>query len=134
MVTVGCNEPARKESQPPPRSAAEILSDLEKERSAGRPDAALKLARDLMNTHGSKPEAERAAKHIPQLEAALKNAEEAERVRAANAAAAAEAQKLADKWTYRVNEDPMTSRASGKIFIRMKSGRAWIVMYSPNHR
>jgi hypothetical protein len=118
---VGCSDPVRKESQPPPRTAADILSDLEKERSAGRPDAALKLARDLMNTHGGTPEADRAAEQIPELEAALKVAEEAERVRAAEAAAAAEAQRLANKWTYRVDEDPMTSRKAKYAIIESEN-------------
>lgn len=114
IAVVGCSEPAPKpaEPEPPPRTAADILTDVEKERAAGHPDAALKLAHDLINAHGGTPEADTAAKQIPELEAAVKAAEEAERVRAAEAAAAAEAQRLADKWRYRVDEDPMTSRKS----------------------
>jgi hypothetical protein len=114
IAVVGCSEPAPRpaEPAPPPRTAADILADLEKERAAGHPDAALKIARDLMNAHGGTPEADTAAKQIPELEAAVRATEEAERVRAAEASAAAEVQALADKWTYRIDEDPMTSRKS----------------------
>jgi hypothetical protein len=114
IAIVACSEPAPRqvEPEPTPRPAADILAELEKEREAGRPDAALKLAQELMNTHGGTPEADTAVKQIPELEAAVKAAEEAERVRAAEAAAAAESQRLANKWTYRVDEDPMTSRKS----------------------
>lgn len=116
-------EPAPKpvEPQPPSRTAADVLADLEKERTAGRPDVALKIARDLINEHGGTPEADTAAKQIPELEAAIKAAEEAERVRVAEAAAAAEAQRLADKWAYSVNEDPMTSRKSRFAIIESEN-------------
>lgn len=112
--TTPAGEPAPKpvEPQPEPRTAADILADVEKERAAGRPDAALAFARELVDAHGGTPEADTAAKQLPELEAEIKAAEEAERVRAAAAVAAAEAQRLADKWSYRVNEDPMTSRKS----------------------
>lgn len=114
IVAIGCSEPLPKPAapEPAPPAAADILADLEKERVAGRPDAALDLARKLVNNYAGTPEADTAAKQIPDLEAAAKAAEEAERIRAAEAAAAVEAQRLADKWSYRVSEDPMTSRKS----------------------
>ena len=123
IATVGCGEPAPKPVEPeaPPRTAADILSDLEKERTAGRPDAALRFARELIDMHGGTPEADTAAKQIPELEAAVKAVEEAERIRAAEAAAAAEAQRLADKWMYRINEDPMTSRKSRSATIESEN-------------
>lgn len=109
------------EPQVESRTPADILADLEKEKAGGHPDAALKLAQDLMNAHGGTPEAEKAAKQIPELEAAIKAAEERGRVQAAKAAAVAEAQRLADKWSYRVNEDPMTSRKSRYAVIESEN-------------
>jgi len=108
------SEPTAKPAEPQTesRTPAAILADLEKEKAAGRPDAALKLAQDLMNAHGGTPEADKAAKQIPGLKTAIKAAEEKERIQTAKAAAAAEAQRLADKWTYRISEDAMTSRKS----------------------
>lgn len=117
------SEPAAKRAAPQgeSRTPADILADLEKERAAGHPDAALKLAQELMNAHGGTPEAGKAAKQIPELETAIKAAEERERIQSARAAATAEAQRLSDKWTYRVNEDPMTSRKSRYAVIESEN-------------
>lgn len=136
VTVVGCSEPAPKpaEPEPPPRTAADILADVEKERAAGRPDAALGLARELMSTHGGTPEADTVAKQVPELEAAVKTAEEAERVRAAEAAAEAEVQRLAEKWTYRVNEDPMTSRKSRYASIESENTVEFAFPYQGSQR
>lgn len=115
VAFVNCGpEPKREpvEPAPAPRTAADILADLERERAAGHPETALPFAREVMSSYPSSPEAEKASKLIPELEAAIAAAEEAERVRAAEATAAAEAQRLADKWMYHVSEDPMSSRKS----------------------
>lgn len=100
---------AQEQPQKPP-SAAELLAMLKSEQSAGRQESALQYARDLVNSHSGTPEAKEAASQITKLEAAVEAAQEAERVRAAEAAAEAEAQRLAAKWSYRVDDDPMTSR------------------------
>src|SRR5947209_6532585 len=103
-------------SDPRPRTAADILSDLEKERAAGRPEAALKFARDLVNTYGGRPEADTAAKQIPKLEAALKIAEEA------------------NKWTYLVNEDAMTSRKAKYATIKSENTVTFNFPYQGSQR
>jgi hypothetical protein len=123
----GCNEPPR-------RTEADILSELEKERAAGRSDAALKLARELTNKHDGTPEAAKAAEQIPELERAVKIAEKAERARAAQAAAVAEAQRLANKWTYQIDEDLMTSRKAKFATIKSENTVNFSVPYQgPQH-
>lgn len=95
-----------------PRTPAEMLAALQQEAAAGRHAEALRLAHELTSLHAGTPEADKAAKQIPEFEAVISAAEEAERIRAAEASAKAEAQRLSDKWNYSVNEDPMTSRKS----------------------
>src|SRR3989304_5783382 len=104
VSTGGCS---KQEPPPPPRTAADILSDLRKEQATGHPEAALRLAQNLTNIHSGTPEADTAANQIPKLEAAVDSLKETERLRAAEAATAAEARRLANKWFYRVDNDPM---------------------------
>lgn len=110
------------QKQPPkPPSAAKLLVMLKSERAAGRPESALRYARDLVNSHSGTPEAEEAARQLTELEAAVEAAQEAERARAAEAAAEAEAQRLAAKWSYRVDDDPMTSRKARYASIQSEN-------------
>lgn len=124
-VLSACTEPPRQKSdgpsKPPPPTATELLSSLQAERAAGRPGAALKLARQLISSHSDTPEAAAAAKQVTELEAAVAAAEAAERVRVVAAAAAAETQRLADKWHYSVSEDPMTSRKARYATIKSEN-------------
>ena len=94
----------------PPATAAEMLALVKSERAANRPSSALRQARELISAHARSPEAEAAAKLVPELEAAVEAEQKAEAGRAAKAAAAEEAGRLADKWRYRVDADPMTSK------------------------
>ncbi len=119
--SAGCRDSVPPEPQRPPPTAAEILSDVQKERAAGRPDSALRLARHLISEHGDAPEAETARRQIPDLEAVITDLAEAQRIRAAEAAAAAETRRLAEKWTYSVSEDPMTSRKSKSATIESEN-------------
>lgn len=109
------------ERPPKPPSAAELLAVLKSERAAGRPESALRYARDLVNSHSGTPEAEEAASQLTELEAAVEAAQEAERARAAEAAAEAEGQRLAAKWSYRVDDDPMTSRKARYASIQSEN-------------
>lgn len=95
---------------PPPQTAAELLASVESERSANRPSAALRHARELISAHTGTQEAEAAAKLVPELEAAVEAEQKADAERITQAAAEAEAQRLAAKWRYRVDTDPMTSK------------------------
>jgi hypothetical protein len=115
-------KPSTAQEQPPkPPSAAELLAMLNSESAAGRPESALRYARDLVNSHSGTPEAEQAASQLTELEAAVQAAQEAERARAAEAAAEAEAQRLAAKWGYRVDADPMTSRKARYASIQSEN-------------
>jgi hypothetical protein len=115
ILAAACVEPPpppHEPPPPPPPTAAEILTQLENDEEAGHPDRALELARQLVSEYAGTPEATSATELIPTLEAAVEAAAEAERIRAAEAAAAEETRKLAAKWSYRVTVDPMTSRES----------------------
>jgi hypothetical protein len=110
--TIGCKDAGSEHGKVPQRTAADILNNLEKERSAGNPDSALNHARELVAAHSGTPEAAKAQAYIPALEAAQRRAEEERRGHAAQAAKEAEVQRLAEKWTYRFDDDPMTSRTA----------------------
>jgi len=106
-IILGVASRDRRESPPPPttqtpaatRSAAETFAKLEYERSVGHPDAARRLALELMNQHKGTAEAAKAAAQLAELD------------KAANAAVAGERERvLADKWSYRTSDDKMTSR------------------------
>lgn len=94
----------------PPATAAELLALVKSERAANRPSSALRQARELISAHARSPEAEAAAKLMPELETAVEAEQKAEAGRAAKAAAEEEARRLAAKWRYRVDADPMTSK------------------------
>lgn len=94
----------------PPATAAEMLALVESERAANRPSSALRQARELISAHARSPEAEAATKLMPELETAVEAEQKAEAGRAAKAAAEEEARRLAAKWRYRVDADPMTSK------------------------
>jgi hypothetical protein len=87
-----------------------MLALVKSERAANRPSSALRQARELISAHARSPEAEAAAKLMPELETAVKAEQKAEAGRAAKAAAGEEARRLAAKWRYRVDADPMTSK------------------------
>jgi len=113
IVFSACSKTPQPEAQATPMpqpTAAELLANIEKQRSAGHPDLALKSARELIAVHKGSPEAEVASKAIPELESAVRIAEKEAQARAAKAEATAEAKQLAAKWRYRKDEDPMTSR------------------------
>jgi hypothetical protein len=93
-----------------PATAAEMLALVESERAANRPSSALHQARELISAHARTPEAEAAAKLVPELETAVEAEQKAEAERAAKAAAEEEARRLAAKWRYHVDTDPMTSK------------------------
>jgi hypothetical protein len=87
-----------------------LLSEFEKMRSAGQPEAARKLAEELMRRHPGTPEAERVEAELPELDTAIAAAVEVKRVSAERAVAEAEAKALAGKWSYRNQQDSMTGR------------------------
>jgi len=102
----------RKEPVLQPRTAAEMSSDFKAALESDNHTEALWFARELKSKYSGTPEAERAIELIPEIEAAIKAEAEAARIRAAEAAAAAEVQRLADKWTYRSSQDAMTSKTA----------------------
>jgi hypothetical protein len=84
-------------------------------------EEALAHARDLAKSHQDAPEAEAAARMVPDLEVAADAAAKAERDRAAKQAAAAEAFRLAQKWTYQGSVDAMTSKRKRSAFIESEN-------------
>ena len=88
----------------------DVLAAMRREQAAGNPKEALTFANILTNTFKGTPEADTAAKQIPELQATIERIQVAERVRVAEETAAAEARGLAAKWTYHIEEDAMTSR------------------------
>lgn len=112
FVLVNCGVPERKAVVPPAPSAPQLLAEIESQRVARKPDSALKLIDLLRTAHPGTPEADKAAAYVPILDSMRKADGEAERKRAEKAAAEAEASRLANKWTYRATEDPMSGRTS----------------------
>lgn len=107
------------QSQPP--DARAVFAELERENAAGRPQVALQHAQNLVSGYPGTPEADSAAKLLPALEAAAEAAAEAERARAAEAASAAESRRLAAKWIYSSDVDPMTSGTSKTAAIQSEN-------------
>jgi hypothetical protein len=107
------------------RTPAEVFAEVQTERSAGHYGPALKLARSLVADHEGTPEARQAAELIPTLEVELETALQAEREAEekfqAEAAAAKEAKRLADKWTYLSKDDPMTSKTAKYAVIESEN-------------
>jgi hypothetical protein len=91
-----------------PRTASDILSEFEKERSTGHAEATYALAHELMNRYPTSPEAKQVAPLLPELTKAVNEAEEAKLAR-----------ELADKWSFYSRTDSMTSRAA--TFATIKS-------------
>jgi len=110
LAIFGCGHSAQREPSPPLRTAADLFTEAKKANAAGRTVEALALARELVTTHAGTPEADSATRRMQAFEAADSLSREAEHLRAIQAAADDEDRRLANKWTYSVTEDPMTSR------------------------
>ena len=104
------DKPATDNQTEAPLSASDLFAKLQAEQSAGQYETALRLARELIAAYQGTPEEKRAASLLPELEAATQKAQEAEQAQRAEAQAEAAKQLLAAKWSYRAEEDPMTSR------------------------
>jgi hypothetical protein len=124
VVLAGCSQPEPPKSEPappPPPTAGELLLQVQSRRDANASTEALRLAEDLISRYPDSEEARQAGALLPELTESIRVAEEAERQRKAEAAARAEAQRLARKWSYRASEDPMTSRVTRQASIESEN-------------
>jgi hypothetical protein len=116
------SSPAATTPAVPTRTAPETFAKLEYERSVGHPDAARRLALELMNQHKGTPEAEKAAAQLAELDKAANAAAEGERVRAKVAEADAASRRKAIDEMVKLGLIKRMDLATGKIYV---NGPLW---------
>jgi hypothetical protein len=104
-----------------PATAADALVEVDRLYASGSPDAALVQAKAVISSFPGSAEADSVQRLLPIIESAARDSSEARGRREANAAAEAERNRLAAKWTYTADSDAMTGRSTRSAVIESEN-------------
>lgn len=100
LSIASCGEQSVPEEAEQLNMSESLFSELENRKQSGDLKEAAEIAQNLINNHSTTNEAKKASELLPEIEEGLLKAQKEEEIR-----------KIAEKWAYSSNEDPM----SGKI-------------------